>query len=208
MKTKQGYNLWADTYDSLENATRDLEASVIRRVLPGSHYETILELGCGTGKNTGFLSTCAKQLIAVDFSKSMLDKAQEQLNDPSISFHKADIRSDWNFLSDPVDVISCSLVLEHIEDLNPIFQQAASHLVAEGIFYIGELHPFRQYRGSRANFERDGDRIEPDCFVHHISNYLNGAQKAGLHCLQLDEWFDDGDRSEEPRLVSFLFQKS
>ena len=54
MNNRQAYNLWSETYDTVENKTRDLEARALRESVAGENLD-ILEIGCGTGKNTEWL---------------------------------------------------------------------------------------------------------------------------------------------------------
>ncbi len=205
MQTKDAYNNWSATYDSVENKTRDMEAKAIRSVLNNIQVDRILEIGCGTGKNTVWLVEECNQLTAVDFSKEMLQIAQQKLKNNKIVFTEADITKAWAFSK--VDLITCSLVLEHIEDLEFIFNQAASKLSEDGLFYIGELHPYKQLQGSRAKFEQEGTVLHLEYFIHHISDYLQAAKETGFICNDLQEWFDE-DRNETPRLVSYLFKKN
>ena len=67
MNVQQAYNAWSETYDSVENITRDIDAKALRELVSGENLD-ILEIGCGTGKNTEFLQTKAKHLIGADFS--------------------------------------------------------------------------------------------------------------------------------------------
>jgi predicted TPR repeat methyltransferase len=76
MDIKQAYNIWADQYDSNSNKTRDLEAISLRTTLQDFQFNNCLEIGCGTGKNTAYLVTIAKQVTAVDLSEEMLSKAK------------------------------------------------------------------------------------------------------------------------------------
>ena len=204
MHTGDAYDKWSNTYDRVENKTRDLEGIAIRQVLLGSSYHHILEIGCGTGKNTGWLAGLCRQMTALDFSEGMLEQAKQKVNDDRVTFRWADITQPWKV--DPADLICCSLVLEHIEDLDFIFSQAAATLVAGGRFYISELHPYRQMQGARARFEHEGKTHHLEYFVHHISDYFNSALEHGFVCAGLNEWFDDTRRREVPRLVSYLFQ--
>jgi predicted TPR repeat methyltransferase len=71
MNVQQAYNAWSQTYDTVENKTRDLEARALREMISGI-YPEILEIGCGTGKNTEYLQSRAKHLTAADFSSEML----------------------------------------------------------------------------------------------------------------------------------------
>ena len=207
MKNQQGYNSWAATYDTVVNKTRDLEARAIREILSNISIPKALELGCGTGKNTRWLAERSKSLTSVDFSVEMLNKAKEKVQVANVDFKQADLSQPWNFIEEPVDLITFSLVLEHIEDLDRVFARASSILKAGGALYICELHPFKQYQGSKARFETDEGTFVLDCFTHHISDYITPALKYGLSCGHLGEWFDEDDRNEIPRLVSFLFRK-
>ena len=167
----------------------------------------MLELGCGTGKNTAWLSQQAEQLLAVDLSEEMLAKAKDKATAPTVRYQQADITKPWTFGDEVFDLVTCSLILEHIQDLGFIFQQAVSNLSAAGYFYICELHPYKQYTGSKARFETSEGLQVLECFVHHTSDYFNAAAVNGFVCQRLDEWFDEETRSGTPRLLSFLFQK-
>lgn len=56
MNIKNAYNNWAPQYDTNKNKTRDLDARVTYQVLKNYKFADIIELGCGTGKNTLFFS--------------------------------------------------------------------------------------------------------------------------------------------------------
>ena len=205
MNTQQSYNKWAETYDTMPNKTRDLELIAAKEVLATANFSAVLEIGCGTGKNTEWFSKRTNDLTAVDFSKGMLEQAGKKITDTHINFQQADITKPWTFKRSTL--IICSLVLEHIENIDFIFEQAANNVEANGCFYICELHPYKQLEGSRAKFGQGNELIELEYFIHHISDFFTAASRNGFQCLDLKEWFDDKDRSTTPRLVSFLFQK-
>jgi ubiquinone/menaquinone biosynthesis C-methylase UbiE len=68
MSVQRSYDSWSSTYDTVENKTRDLEKFACREILEEIPFETVIELGCGTGKNTEWLVTKAKHVTAVDLS--------------------------------------------------------------------------------------------------------------------------------------------
>lgn len=199
------YDEWSATYDAVENKTRDLEREACRNLLGGRKLGRVVELGCGTGKNTAWLAANAEHVTAVDLSPEMQLVAREKAAAENVDFAIADISRPWEFPADSADTITSSLVLEHIEDLGHIFAEAAKTLKPAGTFYVCELHPFKQYSGSKARFETAGETKVLDCYTHHISDYLTAANANGFRAERLDEWFDDGDRTSVPRLVSFLF---
>lgn len=79
MKIKNDYNRWAFQYDRDINLTRDLDKIVTKNSLYSIDFSSVLELGCGTGKNTQWLITRAKELVGIDFSKNMLKIAKKKL---------------------------------------------------------------------------------------------------------------------------------
>jgi ubiquinone/menaquinone biosynthesis C-methylase UbiE len=207
MPTQHLYNQWSATYDAVENKTRDLEKLACESVLGDVPFTRVLELGGGTGKNTIWLAERAEQVLSVDFSDEMQAVARSKVKNPNVEFRIGDVRSEWSFVDSNVDLITCSLILEHVEKLDFIFQQAANVLLPGGHFYICELHPFKQYEGSKARFETDGGVQVTECFQHHVTDYTNAALENGFEIDRMDEWFDNNDRRTTPRLISFVFSK-
>lgn len=206
MSVQQAYNRWASQYDTNQNKTRDKEAVALRETLSVIDFHRCLEMGCGTGKNTEWLLTKADAVTAVDLSEEMLGKARSKINNAKVQFVQADMLADWSFASDKYNLVTFSLVLEHIENLEVIFKKAASVLQINGYVYVGELHPFKQYTGSKARFDTEEGRTVVSCFTHHISDFTEAAKKHGLQLTELREYFDKGER-EIPRVLALLFQK-
>jgi ubiquinone/menaquinone biosynthesis C-methylase UbiE len=208
MSIQQAYNEWSLTYDTDTNATRDLDQVVTRRVLGGLRAESIVEIGCGTGKNTRFFAELGKRVQALDFSAGMLARAKENVGPASnVTFSVADITKGWPCADQSAGLVSCNLVLEHINELSTVFAEAARVLVPRGWFFVCELHPFRQYQGTVANFSRGEQKTQIPAFVHHISDFVTAAQSCGFSVKRLEEWWHEKDAGKPPRLVSFLFEK-
>jgi ubiquinone/menaquinone biosynthesis C-methylase UbiE len=206
MDNQQAYNIWSKNYDTVKNRTRDIEALALRKSLESVELIDILELGCGTGKNTEWLISKAKHLIGADFSGEMLAKAKEKITANNVEFRQMDLREDWQFSDNQFDLITCSLALEHIENIDFIFQEASRVLRKGGKFYIGELHPFKQYAGTKARFEIENGTFELECFVHNISEFFEVAKSNNFDVIELKEWFDDENKTEIPRLLTMIFE--
>ena len=207
MNIEKAYNVWADKYDTNSNKTRDLDTKSTIQTLNKLEFSTVIELGCGTGKNTNYLLQKADKVIGLDFSQKMLDKAKDKIRDERAVFRKADLKKEWDIENDFADLITCSLVLEHIKNLDFIFNQANKKLKNGGIFFISELHPFKQYSGSKAKFETENGTQELETYVHHISEYLDVANTNGFELFELKEWFDEG-KNRIPRLIGITLSKS
>lgn len=207
MSIEKAYNIWANQYDTNENRTRDLDKNSTIDTLSKYEFESVLELGCGTGKNTKWLLERAKQIIGLDFSQEMLNKAKEKVSDERVVFKRADLTKKWEIDNNFADLITCSLTLEHIINLNHIFNQANQKLKKNGLFFISELHPFKQYSGSKAKYETENGTTELEVYIHHISEYLDEAKNNDLEFVEMKEWFDNNAKNEIPRLISFVFKK-
>ena len=209
MKTqdvKDAYNQWAGQYDTNENKTRDLEAGALREMLNGRSFSSCLELGCGTGKNTLFLRKLASKVLAVDFSPEMLARAKEKVKSNKVSFIQADISRPWDFSREQFDLITFSLVLEHIKDLHFVFAEARKKMTPGGMLYLGELHPFKQYTGTKARFESSQGTRVLTCFNHNISDFTGAAQANGFSILKIREYFDQTKEKSIPRIFSVIFR--
>lgn len=207
MNVKEAYKQWSKQYDTNQNKTRDLEALSLRETLREIKFKNALEIGCGTGKNTEWLVTKGQKITAIDLSEEMLTIAQNKISNENVNFLKVDVNEEWPFTDETFDLVVCSLVLEHVEKLDRIFKLIAKHLTENGTLYIGELHPFKQYSGSKASFENENGKQIVTCFTHHISEFTGLAKTNGLNIAEIKEYFDDGDATSIPRILTLKFMK-
>lgn len=98
MNTRTAYDSWSETYDRDRNLTRDLDHEVTRSTLASLRFSSVLEIGCGTGKNTALLAAIAARVHAVDFSDGMLAKAKEKVSSDNVTFTVADLTRTWPWL--------------------------------------------------------------------------------------------------------------
>jgi ubiquinone/menaquinone biosynthesis C-methylase UbiE len=207
MDIANAYNSWSAQYDTNDNKTRDLEALSLQKILQGKSFKHCLEVGCGTGKNTAWLLTICDQITAIDLSNGMLEIAKNKIKSDKVNFTEADITNDWTFANQTYDLVTFSLMLEHIEDLNAVFHKVSKVTAKGSQVYIGELHPFKQYAGSKARFETETGTQVVTCFNHHVTDFIQAANASGFQLIQIDEQFDDEDRSQIPRILNLLFEK-
>lgn len=209
--TAAAYDRWSAVYETDRNRTRDLDGSVLRGAGLPLAGASVLEIGCGTGRNTVFLAEAAARVLAIDFSEGMLEKARTRCAGRRVRFVAQDIRTRWPADDASIDVAVTDLVLEHVEDLAPIFGEAARVLRSGGLFHVSELHPVMQLDGKQANFTdpATGNEIRVPAFRHSVSEFVNTAIAAGLVVRRLDEWFvDDADRTAgRPRLLTLLLER-
>lgn len=186
------YDQWAPTYETSENATRDLAATVLRQCPLPLHDRDVLEIGCDTGFNTAYLAHQSRRLLAIDGSAGMLAQG--------------DLLHAWPLADASVDLVVCMLILEHIADLYAIFQEAARVLRPGGEYFVCELHPFRQLQGRQARFTAAGfeQLVLIPAYLHDVSDYVNASVQQSFEVLRMDEWRDATDTTHTmpPRLLS------
>jgi ubiquinone/menaquinone biosynthesis C-methylase UbiE len=208
----EAYDQWAETYDTDQNRTRDLAGKILRQVDFDLVGRNIIEVGCGTGRNTEWLTRARSGLsglLALDFSEAMLARARARVNDSRVRFVQHDVRGKWPVADDSADVVIVMLVLEHVERLEPVFAEAARTLRAGGEMFICELHPARQLLGKQAEFTnaKTGAHTRVTAFLHATADYLEAGMSAGFKVLNKGEWRDaDSPVDAPPRLLSLHFR--
>ena len=199
------YNGWAHQYDNDINPTRDLDKTITKEFLSKIDFFKVLELGCGSGKNTEWLIAKADSLIGLDFSKKMLDLARKKIVSKKVTFINADLNGKWPVHNNSFDLATINLPLEHIEVLDHIFNSLFMKLSQGGKCFVCELHPKKQLEGSKAQFEKNGTDIVLDVFQHSENDYILSAEIAGFKLLTKQDRYSNEENL--PRLISFLFEK-
>ena len=187
-----------------------MDAEVLRRSLLAIDDREVLELGCGTGQNTGWIAERARRVVGIDFSPGMLEVARARVPLERVTLVQHDVRERWPIDDASVDFVIGNLILEHLANVAPIFAEAARVLRPGGAMYICELHPYRQLRGGQAHFtdEWSGEVVFAPAFQHTIAEYVNAAVASGLRIQRLDEWTEMGAASPAiPRLLSIQLLK-
>ena len=215
----RAYDRWATSYDLDDTRTRDLDARVLRESDLAVSGRDVLELGCGTAKNTVWLAERARRVLGLDFSRGMLEVARSRITTGNVDLVEHDVQTRWPVSDGGFDLVIADLILEHVENVTLVFAEAVRVLRPGGTMFMCELHPSRQWRGGQAHFtdEWSGETIFAPAYAHSIAEYVNAGISAGLELRRLDEWTDDegqgpadaaGDPVRRlPRLVSIRFDK-
>ncbi len=171
---------------------------IIRQFVKG---KKALDYGAGTGASSSFLHNLGFDVIGMDISSSMLEKAR--MSFPDIEFYNFQSQGFANSF----DLVFSSFVLFEISSINDIVQylnRAFSFLKNGGIFVgiTGSEHlyaPFRNWTTFDANFAenkelRSGDiarlllkhpRMEFSDYYWKETDYTYCFEKSGLEILQI-----------------------
>jgi ubiquinone/menaquinone biosynthesis C-methylase UbiE len=131
----EGYRHWAERYDQPGNGLIDQEQPVVRKILDGVPRGRALDAACGTGRHAHYLATLGHTVIGVDGSPEMLAVAKAKL--PGADFREGDLHQ-LPVADQHVDVVVCSLALEHVPDLTPVLAEFARVLRPGGHLVISD----------------------------------------------------------------------
>ncbi len=179
----ENYNLWSDSYDLEKNFLIDLERISIsprsRAIeLYLKDYESVLDIGCGTGRHSQALSERFKRYLGIDVSVGMLSRAKEK--NPKIA--KSFLAKSFFDVTDheSFDFLHSSLSLMHFEDLDHFFNRAFELLKPGGVIYIVDADPQLLNLGSSPNFDRGDFHYEVPFLIHQAYEIRSAIEKSRL----------------------------
>ena len=107
----------------------------------------ILEMGCGTGQLSLFLSRCNREIYAVDISNSSLklgENFRKQNNINNTYFMKMDV-FDLKFKRNSFDYVISNGVLHHTKNAKEAFKCLVEVTKPGGIIIIGLYHKYGRF---------------------------------------------------------------
>jgi len=102
--------------------------------------EAVLDLACGQGVFSRYLSQRRVKVTGLDTSKEMIRFAQSR-SDPSIRFEHADAQDSRTLQGKTFDAVVCLLALQNIEYLSPVMHNVKRWLKPGGRFVMVTTHP-------------------------------------------------------------------
>jgi SAM-dependent methyltransferase len=174
LPVREGYDLWAATYEATESALVAMDARHALRLLDAQPGELVLDAGCGTGRYLAALRDAGARAIAVDFSLPMLRCAAHNAR------ALADLQRGLPFAASSFDAVLCSLVGEHLHALVPALTELRRVLKDSGRLIFSVIHPDQVAAGIEANFECDGVAYRLGAAHHSVQDYLDAVMEAGF----------------------------
>ena len=200
---REGYDLWATTYDRTPNPLVALDRRHAIAHLSPRAGERILDAGCGTGANLRSIAQRGAAPVGLDFSMGMLRTAQRAV--PGAMLAQADLNGEFPLRRSAFDALLCSLVSEHLTNLSIFFAEAFAVLNHGGRFVFSAFHPDIARAGVEANFEHEGIEYRLGAEPHSVDDYLNRMDDAGFRDVRVRDYLvDETVVAEIPWAVKYL----
>jgi len=153
------YNSIADSYAEAYAGHDEVDFKYLEYFINHLPGKKILDMGCGIGVNTNFLTNMGFNVIGIDASEKMLDNAHKLY--PSLTFEKQDIRQT-TYPNYSFDGIVLAYVIEHFNDkgLLQLRDEITRLLRKGGLLFI-------------TSHEGSSEEIIPDPLDENVSIYYN-----------------------------------
>jgi predicted TPR repeat methyltransferase len=201
LETGDAYDLWAPVYDTDGNFLQVLDSIELKTLIPKlfSLLESprpwkIVDLGCGTGRNTVQLASIPDtDITALDLSPNMLEIARKrpdvlpqdsagESNRHPVTFRVFDMLDPSSAADAPrgADAVVSTLVVEHVS-LPEFFSATAAMLKNGGLLLLTNMHS-EMGNISQAGFvdPQTGDKIRPKSYAHNIDEIITEAASCGF----------------------------
>lgn len=135
------HNAYINLRKNKEGLNEVLEIAAFRSVLPSLNNKRILDLGCGYGENCKYyIEQGAKEVVGIDISKKMIEKARNEFNDNKIIYKNIPME-EIDFSDNSFDVILSSLSFHYVKDFNNLIKKISEFLRKDGILIFSQEHP-------------------------------------------------------------------
>ena len=206
LPTTAAYDRWAKVYDNDSNPLQAMDDLELETLLPkflniiapaqDDGILRIVDLGCGTGRNTfKLLSTPKARIVGLDASPKMLEIARTRCeegislipNDKRAVNLQFDVFDMLNVQGSDVpeagvsDAIISTLVIEHIP-CDKFFSVASSMLRPGGWLLLTNMHSDMGGK-SQAGFvdPETGEKVRPTSYAHGVEDVIAAAANYGLY---------------------------
>jgi SAM-dependent methyltransferase len=186
LAVRDGYREWAATYEDVVEDEMDLRLLARIETVEWASAGRVLDLACGTGRIGAWLRARGVQrLDGLDFTPEMLARAEAK------RIYDRLIQADM--LATGLPSAAYALVLEvladeHLEQLLPLYREAARLAAPAGVFVLVGYHPHFLMNDIPTHFERqDGEAVAIESHVHLFSEHVHAAHRTGWTLLEMDE---------------------
>lgn len=206
LPTREGYDRWAEIYDTDANPLVALEEPQMKAMLGDVRGVSVLDVGCGTGRHTSRLARDGAHVTAIDFSEGMLAQAKAKPECSAVEFRVHDLSKPMPFADHSFDRVICGLVVDHISDLQLLFTEMRRVCRRGGFGVISVMHPSMTLLGVQARFTdpASGKKMQCGSVENRMCDYVLAAVRSGWMISEMTEHsVDDAVVESIPRAARY-----
>lgn len=199
-------------YASLPRSVHGLEGAPewpkMEEMLPSITGKQVIDLGCGYGWFCRWARTQqAENVIGIDLSTKMLERAAEMTQDNAITYQLADLET-LSLFPEQTDLIYSSLTLHYLSDISTLLSTVHQALKPGGMLVFSAEHPIytspinqtwcTDNEGNKAwpvnQYQKEGERLS-NWFAdgvkkqhRKLSTWINLLISAGFEIIEMNEW--------------------
>jgi ubiquinone/menaquinone biosynthesis C-methylase UbiE len=181
-----GYASWAAVYDAPGNPLISHEQPIVHEIMGTWPVPLrVLDVACGTGRHTVHLAELGHDVTGIDASPAMLARAAAKRSDLALvdGFVEA-----LPFATDTFDAAVCSLLFDHLADIDRAVSELARVVRPGGRVLISNIHPTMGLTGAHAAFRNEaGDRNFMRSTHHSVSTNFKAFRAHGLTVVRCEE---------------------
>ncbi len=178
INAREGYQLWAGSYDQGPNPLLSLETRTLESRLEPLRGRVLIDVACGTGRWMAVACEKGARAYGVDLSAEMLRVGKSK---PGLG--GCLVRGDachLPFADACADVVMCSFALGYVSEPKSLFQEL-SRIARRGAgIFVGDLHPQALNAGWRRTFCAGSDLFEIESYWHSYSEWLRAGLQSSL----------------------------
>lgn len=138
----------------------------VGRAIEKRDYATLLDVGCGDGRDSIYFAEQGLKVTSVDFSESGLERLREK--NPAIQAHLGDIRH-LDFPENSFDIIYAHLSLHYFDEetTKNIFAKKYKILKPGGMFFV-------KCKSTKDPFFGQGEKIAENMYMlKHVRHFFS-----------------------------------
>jgi SAM-dependent methyltransferase len=192
VSAREGYRLWAESYDASLNPLLALEWRVLSDLFGVAGGKRVVDVACGTGRWTAWFADRGANALGIDFCEEMLARVPARLRG-SVALGSAEALP---VASGTVDLTVCSFAAGYFRGLERAIAEMARMTNIGGRVIIADVHPAAIAEGWTRSFRAAGRVYKIEHFGYSVKDLTDSARRAGLRLgAEIHSHFGEPERS-------------
>ena len=184
---------WDERMQAGATWQRHLIQPSVERLLRLEPGERVLDIACGNGEFARRMSELGAQVLAVDFSEGMLERARAYGGDVEYRYADAmDMRALLK-LGEPMsfDAVVSNMAIMDMESIEPMVAASSGLLKLDGRFVFSTLHPAFNSGDVRPMVELDLEGGITEIYSVKVSSYGDSSRGKGvaIRGQPVEQWY-------------------